>query len=208
MNITKASKRDLADVANVHINCFRDSFSTQLGIRLLTKFYNTYFEKNPDLFCIAKDSSDVVVGFCMGYLSSDENLTNRFIKKNFFHFLGRCLLLAVTFNKRFWTKFFSFFRKTSKEIIVVDEELFKVDTSFTGDLLSICVLPEYRGKGVSSLLMSYYEKELLKKNMKYCALSVEPKNAIAIHFYKKHGYKECKKSNNCLVYKKVLSEIE
>lgn len=206
MNVIKAVKGDLIDVANVHKKCFDDSFSTQLGTHLLSKFYYTYLEQNPNLFYVAKDSNGAVIGFCMGYMSCDENLTKKFIKKNLFWFLGRCLYLALILNKQIWRKFFHIFKKSDKKNIILNEELAKMDEKITADLLSICVLPEYRGKGVSSALIKKYESELLSKNVKYCVLSVEPNNIKAIRFYDKNGFTICKKSRSSLVYKKRLME--
>lgn len=60
--IKNANIDDLNKVAKVHIRCFPDSFSTQLGEKILLKYYLEYFKENPELFYVALDN-DKIIGF-------------------------------------------------------------------------------------------------------------------------------------------------
>lgn len=63
--IRQATKKDLKAIANVHIKCFPDSFSSKLGEILLTRFYNEYLSVVPELFLVAENDAQEIVGFCM-----------------------------------------------------------------------------------------------------------------------------------------------
>jgi ribosomal protein S18 acetylase RimI-like enzyme len=58
-----------------------------------------------------------------------------------------------------------------------------------GELHSIHILKQYRGKGYSHVLMKYVEDYFKKKKAKIIALSTNLDNTTARSLYKKHGYK-------------------
>ncbi len=141
--IRNATYNDLDKIAIIHKVCFKNSFSAQLGKHLLKMFYKTYLDQNHQLFFVFEDGNQIG-GFCMGYLCTDVNLTKSFIKKNFFLFVMRCILLLVCFNKQAWKKVFGFFRRKKQVKSKSSNEAFAVDKTITTDLLSICVLDMYR----------------------------------------------------------------
>ena len=67
--VRQATMNDLNSIAVVHTLCFPDSFSTVFGARhkLLEQLYSEYIETNPELFLVAEDKDNEIVGFCMGY---------------------------------------------------------------------------------------------------------------------------------------------
>lgn len=56
-----------------------------------------------------------------------------------------------------------------------------------GDLLTIAVLPETRGKGYGEALLNEMIKEAKHQNIEKIFLEVRPSNTSAIKLYKKHG---------------------
>ena len=206
MQIRKVNLSDLDKIVNVHKQCFKNSFSTQLGNKLLKKFYETYLNQNPDLFFAAEE--ETIVGFCMGYLCTDANLTKRLIKNNLVLFTLRCLLLTVIFNKQMWGKLFSIFKKKNNDFEIINKEFSAVKQHQVADLLSICVVDTFRGKGASSALVDVFFEKLKEKGFSYCILSVDPENSRAISFYKKKGFTIYKKSKECLVLKNDLINKE
>ena len=46
--IRQAKETYLREIAKVHIRCFPDIFSTQLGQKLLERFYLEYLKEVPD----------------------------------------------------------------------------------------------------------------------------------------------------------------
>ena len=97
--IRKATVEDLKEVVKVHKQCFLNNFSSQIGKSLLEKFYKTYLIENPDLFLICIYNNKLI-GFCMGYLHGEKNLSKLFIKQNFIPFLFRCLILFYPLIKQ------------------------------------------------------------------------------------------------------------
>lgn len=56
------------------------------------------------------------------------------------------------------------------------------------DLNFICVLPEFRGKGYSKLLLEFIIDKLKSKNIKKLFLEVSEDNVVAINLYKSFGF--------------------
>lgn len=59
-----------------------------------------------------------------------------------------------------------------------------------GDLLTIAVLPETRGKGYGEALLNEMIKEAKLQHIEKIFLEVRPSNTSAIKLYKKHGAKK------------------
>ena len=62
-----------------------------------------------------------------------------------------------------------------------------------GHILSIAVLPEYRGRGIGKRMMSEVERILKEKGAEYVYLEVEEDNLVARRLYESLGYKEAGK---------------
>ncbi|MEM2320502.1 MAG: ribosomal protein S18-alanine N-acetyltransferase [Candidatus Bathyarchaeia archaeon] len=58
-----------------------------------------------------------------------------------------------------------------------------------GHIYSIAVKPEYRRRGVGSILLKTIEENLRKRGAKVCYLEARKDNVVAINFYLKHGYR-------------------
>ncbi len=58
-----------------------------------------------------------------------------------------------------------------------------------GHILSIAVMPEYRGRGIGKRLLSSCETLLRKRGARYVYLEVEEDNLVAKRLYEKMGYK-------------------
>jgi ribosomal protein S18 acetylase RimI-like enzyme len=63
----------------------------------------------------------------------------------------------------------------------------------TGSIITIDVMPDWRGKGVGKKLMGLAEEELKTRGAKKIILQTAVDNIDAIGFYKKLGYKEKKR---------------
>jgi len=94
-----------------------------------------------------------------------------------------------------------FFIKKEK-YVVQNEEIDKTSFKDKASLLSICVLPDFRGKNVAQQLLDEYHKMVLSKNRKLCLLSVFTDNVQAIRFYEKNKYLIYKKNSYSIVYAK------
>ena len=183
----KAEKKDLNDIAALHIKCFEGYFLTKLGADLLAKYYGEYVESNQP-FMLAFDSdikeNNGLVGGALCYYKGC-NAKSDFEKNNRGALIKKVLGLCIRFDKdtwdRIWKKFFGKKKKAS------DEEKGLMDL----DLLSIFVLPEYRGKGVSSNLLNNAidtAKNESEKHIRYIVCYVDSNNNAGKKFYKKNGF--------------------
>lgn len=203
MQIRNAQQSDLNDISEVHTRCFPNSFSTQLGRVLIEKFYIEYMKKNPDLFIVGVENKKIV-GFCMGYICEYNDFFRLFVKHNLVRVGFRVLLLLFTGNKLMYVKIKKIFSK--KEVLtVVDEKSDRVPLDERGDLLSLCVIDEYRGTGLAQKMIEKYEEILKKKECKICILSVASNNSRAIKFYEKNGYRIYRKANTFKTYTKNIN---
>ena len=142
----------------------------------------------------------------MGYYCNYNNYQKNFLKHNFFLITLRMLGLLFSGNKCAWDKCRTLLKKKNK-IEIISDKYSQYNVNDKGDLLSICVLPEYRGTGAAAQLISKYEQVLLEQAKKLCQLSVETKNARAIKFYEKMGYEPYRRNGEAsIVYAKELYE--
>lgn len=199
--IYKAQPEDIAKVVDIHLTCFKDSFSSSLGRRLLSDYYKSYLKHSPDLFLIAK-YNDEIAGFVVGYRCENKEAFLEFKKRNRFKIILRVLLRLVVFDKRVFKKIFT---KTGNETIILPA-LNLIEKKEKGDLLSICVLPEYRKNKIATDLEKEFNNILLSDNRKYCILSSLDSNNIANRFYGKLGYILYKKNNQNNYYIKEIDK--
>lgn len=176
IEVRSANINDMSQIADVHKACFKGYFISLLGSKLISLYYQAFFIELP-LFCVACEG-DRIIGFCMGYNRFNTRAKKEFVSKHKFRLFFRVLLLMFSFNPIVYKKCFSY--------------LFKNTTSnyqnvATGDLLSICVLDKYRGKGVAYNLLITFEKLLLDNNINDYTLGVYKDNRTAIRFYIKNG---------------------
>lgn len=165
---------DLKQIAQVHIACFPHTMWDFLGQELVQNFYEEYLRENP-LFVVATDN-ETIIGFCMGYKVPTQART-LFMQKNRMKLIKRIMIGLLTFNK-----------------LVIDRCLKAIKPHRSanpikaeGDLLSICVLDEYKGRGVAQQLIKRFEEELLSMNIHDYTLSVYTSNSRAIAFYQRQG---------------------
>ncbi len=188
--IRQATPNDLSQIAAVHVKCFPDNFSTALGKfgggYLQRRFYWEYMKDNPELFLVAEDEQKQIIGFCMGYYRSKTDHMKLFYKHNAIPIALQMLFLLLSFNKQAWLKIRQIAKKEAQ--FKRTDDRVKIDPRTAGDLLSICVLPEYRGMGVAQKLLENYEAVLTDRNMELCLLAVSVENGRGIRFYERNGY--------------------
>ena len=188
---------DLPSVAKVHAICFPDSYSTQLSKwhcfdkkNLLSLFYNEFLIDNPELFVVAEDENNGIVGFCMGYYMDKDDQIQNFMHNNRVKILWKTLLLMFFGNKQTWKKMISRFKHKPvvSDWTIVNYKYEDIGNDKRGDLLSVCVLPEYRGRGISQQLMESYLTVMKEHGRELCLLSVKTANERARHYYERNGF--------------------
>lgn len=210
--IRLANSNDLEKISKVHMVCFPKSYSSQLGKfkfaggNLLNKFYNEYLTDAPNIFYVACDNKEIV-GFCMGYYMDNDQQMQKFLSKNKIKISIKTICLLLSFNKQTWNKVLS--RIGHKPQIsdweIVNKKYEKIGNDKRGDLLSVCVLPEFRGKGYSQELMDAFLKGMKQSGKNICLLSVDADNARARKYYERNGFEIYRKrGDEGLTYIKPL----
>lgn len=194
--IRLAREQDIKIVSKVHEICFPDSYLTQLsknkwlGGDILPIFYRTFLYDSPELFVVADDEEKGIVGFCMGYYMDRGGQMSRFLKKNIIIICLKTVYLLLTGNKQTWRKILARLKHkpSNNDWTIVNERYENYGSDQRGDLLSVCVLPDYRGKHYAQEMMDLFLKSMKEHGRKICLLSVNQDNARAIHYYERNGF--------------------
>ncbi len=190
MIIRQATYDDLPEIARLHALCFPDYLSTRIGSSndcyLLSKFYKEFIDDNPELFIVAIDDDKKIAGFCMGYYMDKAGQQSKYIRHNRIRVLSRIGWLLLKGDRLAWKKLKLRFKKPTYEIL--DHSIDDVPMSDIGDMLSMCVLPELKGKGCSKQLTSRFLENMKAHGRKYCLVTMKVGNQRAIGFMKKNGF--------------------
>ena len=213
--IRQATLNDLPAIACVHRVCFPDSYSSQLSLfrspigggNLLESFYKEYMNDNPELFVVADDENSGIVGFCMGYYMDKDDQMQNFLHKNRLRILWKTFLLLLIGNKQAWNKILSRLKHKPdiSDWTIVNDKYESMKNEERGDLLSVCVLPDCRGKGYAQGMMENYLDAMKKAGRKLCLLSVKKDNERAKQYYERNGFELYRtRGNEGLTYIKLL----
>lgn len=211
--IRQATINDLGSIVKVHINCFPCSYLAQLskvsclGDNQLLLFYKEFIIDNPELFWVAEDENDGIVGFCMGYYMDKDSQIKNFMHKNRVAIAWKTLFLLLACNKYVWRKMIARIKHkpTINDWTIVNNKYESLDNTQRGDLLSVCVLPKYRSTGYAQKLMEAYLKSMKNNGRKICLLSVKQDNKRAIKYYERNGFELYRtRGNEGYTYIKLL----
>ena len=140
MTIRQATYDDLGEIAKVHAQCFPRHLSTRIGAsndcHLLSRFYKEFIDDSPELFVVATDDNNKIVGFCMGYYFTNANQQSNYIRHNRTRILTRITWLLLKGDRLAWKKLLLRFKKP--HYVVLNHSIDAVPISEKGDLLSIC----------------------------------------------------------------------
>lgn len=191
-----AKEADLAEIADVHRECFPEYFISSLGQKLIISYYHEYLKEDA-IFVVAKDGLNVI-GFCMGYMTGSR-AREKFLEHNFMRLCLRLCWLCVSLNILAITKCWNFvIGQLTKNRIA------SLAVLADGHLLSICAKSEYRGSGIAEELVKQFEEKLITKDIKDYVLSVYTKNSRAVKFYEHCGMIIVSNNNGeYKLYKKV-----
>ncbi|MCM1021751.1 MAG: GNAT family N-acetyltransferase [Muribaculum sp.] len=173
----------------------------------MASFYAEYLNDAPELFHVALDG-DKIVGFCMGYYMDNDTQMQRFLQKNKIKIAWKTILLLLTFNRQTWNKAFGRLRHkpSNEDWKIINTKHEHIKKNKRGDLLSVCVLPEYRGKDYAQQLMESFLSAMKNSGKEICLLSVDANNKAARKYYERNGF-ELYRTRGCdgLTYIKPLN---
>ncbi len=202
----KMTADDIAEVVRIHKAAFKNYFLTSLGEKFLYIYYSQYLSKDY-CFAVVARADNKPVGFIVG-TNSTQKLYRNLYKDNFFK-LSVLFLRALFTEKVVQTKVFSRYR----QIITAIKSRFSrppanPEGSATTELrlLSIAVLPQFRGNGISRELLAFFERNVKAGGIKKMGLSVLKNNPRAICFYQKTGWKEDGAGDESLLFVKDLRD--
>ena len=186
---------DICEIARLHLVGLSEGFLSSLGHGFLTLLYQAMVESDEAVVLCAKDG-ERPVGFIAGCTNLDE-FYKEFRKKY------KWKAFRILFKRSFS---FDFIRKILQTNSYADKSRHLPDA----ELLSIVVLEEYWGSGISGQLLQKFCGELVAKGVKELKVIVWAKNIRANKYYEKQGFvlaetMELVNGQNSNVYVRKLS---
>jgi len=177
MSLRLAKQEDFSQMAFIHSQAFQGFFLTSLGIRFLSTYYKAVLQYNTTIAVCAVDENENILGFASGTTDS-LNYNRGLFLKNTFSFFFAAVRAAIRNPAVFY--------RLAKNL---DKSPKKDDDRNYAELLSIALLPKFKGSGIGKNLLEHFEKEVLKRGGKKLTLTTDYyNNDRAVSFYKKCGY--------------------
>lgn len=168
----------LVDLVNVHIKAFNGFFLTSLGSGFLKVYYKSLIKSEKGILFVIKNDEDKVIGFVAG-TTKYKGFHKEILFKNLFSYV-RILFFVVLMRPLAIFRLFLNLKKGNN---------CNIDSGNLAELLSIGILPSYKGLGYGKLLINAFEKELTYRQIKQSTLTTDfYDNDKVINFYKSLGY--------------------
>ncbi len=198
-----ADSRHALGMARCHSVSFPGRFMTEMGQRWLAGLYRFFIDHDRGISYVAVNGGGQVIGFAVG---GGTDIRKQFLRYALLRFPHIILLKFVCKSLVRRTLLTELARKTRpKKNSVQAGMAMQEDTSRCGNLLSICVSPEYRGTAVAGKLIEAFVVACAKKGYDRLLLSVVRENERAINFYKKHGWRRVDRSGQSERFMIVLN---
>lgn len=174
MNIYLSDKKNVIQIAQIHLQEINQGFLSQLGLKFLTKLYKAMIFSKNSFVVVAKENNQIV-----GFISGCTNLNHfyrHFLKKYFFSI---CFILLPKIFK------ISIFKKIKETLQYKNTK----NNLPPEELLSIGVVKKFQGQGIAQALLTEFIKEMKKRKVNQFKVIVGEKLPRAIAFYEKMGFK-------------------
>ena len=187
VKVTVARETHIPGMAQCHIESFPGRFMTEMGYHWLCALYRFFIKHHRSICRVAFDANGKVVGLAAG---GDPHIRDEFLSSALFRyphlifwkFLSKRLVRRVLLQE--------LAGKLRPKYTAVHSEDAKTSSAgiCSGNLLSICVLPDYKGTGVGGKLIESFQLACKAAGYERVTLSVLKQNSRAVAFYKKHGW--------------------
>jgi len=177
--IVKMTENHIDEVIDIHIECFKDSFLTNLDRNVLSSMYNNYISS--ELGCAyVFVTNETILGFIAGTVNPSVYY-NQLLKKRGFQILWQTLKRVIRnpgiLREIIKRDYSGFFRPNENE-----------ESYSRASLDSIAVKPEYRGSGIARQLTEVFLSDLKERGVLEVHLGVAETNIRAKRFYERMGF--------------------
>jgi ribosomal protein S18 acetylase RimI-like enzyme len=185
--VVKAQEVHIPGMAQCHIKSFPGRFMTEMGYHWLCALYRFFIRHNRSICRAAVDNDGKVFGLAVG---GDPHIRDEFLSMALFRyphiifwkFLSKRIVRRVLLQE--------LAKKLKRKRATPHSGETKDSRIRSGNLLSICVLPDYEGTGVAGKLIESFQLACKTEGYKQLSLSVLNNNSRAVAFYKKHGWRQ------------------
>lgn len=168
---------DYKQIASVHTQAFKGFFLTTLGVNFLYTYYLSCLKHKHTIAVCAYNENNEIIGFASGSVWS-KGYNKNVILSNPFGF-------GIAATKIIFTKPFELVRLLKNLNKNYNEE----DIGDYAEVLSIGILPSYKGKGIGKQILIEFEKEAIVCSSKKISLTTDYyDNDDVVGFYKRLGY--------------------
>lgn len=214
MVLVNTTYEDLAKIAKCHRACFPSSLSSAMGLNYLTKMFTWYLEVDK-AFLFHIEDNNICIGYCGGIIKDGSLSTGSAsgMMQHSFNAAIKAFLLRpwLIFHKEVSKKYPLFLKNLLVKLGIKNNAISSKKREIKKrkpevGLVVIGVLPEYRGKGVSTELMRNFEIRAKENNISKLQLSVLSDNNRAINAYKKNGWEIEENNKSSIVMTKEIEE--
>lgn len=191
VQLRSAEHPDVDGMVSCHIEAFPRQFMTEMGPRWLRGLYGYFISHDDGICLVAIGEAGQVLGFAVG---GEPTIRSEFLRRAVFRYsyilLWKFFCTCIVRKKllaELLRKVRVAYRRDPKATTAKGQ---RTDTRRSGNLLSIGVLPQYRGTGVAGKLIEAFRTASVEGFYDVLKLSVQPDNGRAIAFYRKHGWRE------------------
>jgi ribosomal protein S18 acetylase RimI-like enzyme len=187
IKIIEAGQAHVSGMAQCHTKSFPGRFMTEMGYNWLCALYRFFIKHHGGICRVAADANGKVVGLAVG---GDPHIREEFLGYApfryphliFWKFLSKRIVRRVLLQE--------LVRKLHRKHAAAHSGDTKTPSNVvrSGNLLSICVLPDCEGTGVGRKLIESFQLACAAEGYERLTLSVLKQNSHAVAFYKKHGW--------------------
>ncbi|KJR40687.1 glycosyltransferase [Candidatus Magnetoovum chiemensis] len=182
----------LQEITSIHLASFNTDFITSLGKEFVRDIYYMPILESRLGFGFVCMLNDKVIGFIVGSYDS-EKIQKLRIKKNWL----KILLIIV---RKIISKPYSIIG-ILKAFLIVKSKYLKNDAQ--AELVSLAVLPQFRGQGVAMRLINEFKRHLKEEGMVSCWTKTHSNAAGRVYekagFIKQNTFQLHKRENNVFV---------
>jgi len=188
VKVIKAQEVHIPGMARCHIKSFPARFMTEMGHHWLCALYRFFIRHKRSICRVAVDADGKVIGLAAG---GYPHIREEFLRSALFRYSH--LLLWKFLSKRLVRRVL--LKELARKLQRKNAAALSKDISTpgagirSGNLLSICVLPECEGTGVGGELIQSFQLACKAEGYQRLTLSVDKENSRAAAFYEKHGWR-------------------